>query len=158
MGAQRESGVSFEDETLKESQDHESLNARTNAKWKDSTIPAKRKASGRGGSRAKRAGSNGGSRKSSKANNQGQCTEDEEMEQRRMRRLVRNRISAQQARERKKAYLSGLEGKLKSMEERSKSLQDAVLRLQQENASLRRLLRTALSEGESDSHGDVKGH
>jgi predicted nuclease with TOPRIM domain len=55
-------------------------------------------------------------------------------------RLLRNRVSAQQARERKKAYVSELEVKMKELEQRNAVLEERVSTLQQENAMLRKVI------------------
>lgn len=52
-------------------------------------------------------------------------------------RLLRNRVSAQQARERKKAYLSELEIRSKELEHRNAELEERVSTLQRENQMLR---------------------
>ena len=55
-------------------------------------------------------------------------------------RLLRNRVSAQQARERKKAYVSELELKMKELEQKNAVLEEKVSTLQQENAMLRKVM------------------
>lgn len=52
-------------------------------------------------------------------------------------RLLRNRVSAQQARERKKAYLNDLETKVKELEKNNSELQERLSTLQNENQMLR---------------------
>lgn len=52
-------------------------------------------------------------------------------------RLLRNRVSAQQARERKKAYLIDLEGKVKELETKNAELEERLSTLQNENQVLR---------------------
>ena len=54
-------------------------------------------------------------------------------------RLLRNRVSAQQARERKKAYLSDLEVRSKELEHRNAELEERVSTLQRENQMLRQV-------------------
>lgn len=54
-----------------------------------------------------------------------------------MGRLLRNRVSAQQARERKKAYLSDLETRVKDLEKRNSELDERLSTLQNENQMLR---------------------
>lgn len=54
-------------------------------------------------------------------------------------RLLRNRVSAQQARERKKAYLSDLEVRSKELEHRTAELEERVSTLQRENQMLRQV-------------------
>jgi len=60
-------------------------------------------------------------------------------------RLLRNRLSAQQARERKKAYQQSIEERLESHQATLQAAQDAVRRLTCENQTLRKLLQTAVS-------------
>lgn len=52
-------------------------------------------------------------------------------------RLLRNRVSAQQARERKKAYLNDLEAKVKDLEKKNSELEERLSTLQNENQMLR---------------------
>jgi len=54
-------------------------------------------------------------------------------------RLLRNRVSAQQARERKKAYLSELEVRVKDLEKRNSELEERLSTLQNENQMLRQV-------------------
>lgn len=54
-------------------------------------------------------------------------------------RLLRNRVSAQQARERKKAYLNELEVKVKELESRNSELEERLSTLQNDNQMLRRV-------------------
>ncbi|KAL8151065.1 hypothetical protein V2J09_020873 [Rumex salicifolius] len=60
-------------------------------------------------------------------------------ESKRLKRLLRNRVSAQQARERKKAYLVELEARLKDLEKRNFELDERLSTLQNENQMLRQL-------------------
>lgn len=55
-------------------------------------------------------------------------------------RLLRNRVSAQQARERKKAYLSDLEVRVKDLEQKNSELDERLSTLQNENQMLRHVL------------------
>ena len=59
-----------------------------------------------------------------------------------LRRLLRNRVSAQQARERKKAYVSDVEARAKEMEERCAALTARVAALERENGVLRSVLKS----------------
>lgn len=52
-------------------------------------------------------------------------------------RLLRNRVSAQQARERKKAYLIDLEARVKELETKNAELEERLSTLQNENQMLR---------------------
>lgn len=54
-------------------------------------------------------------------------------------RLLRNRVSAQQARERKKAYLNDLEVKVKDLEKKNLELEERLSTLQNENQMLRQV-------------------
>lgn len=56
-----------------------------------------------------------------------------------MLRLLRNRVSAQQARERKKAYMNDLEVKLKHLETKNSELEERLSTLQNENQMLRKV-------------------
>ncbi|KAL5729535.1 Transcription factor hy5 [Ranunculus cassubicifolius] len=62
-------------------------------------------------------------------------------ENKRLKRLLRNRVSAQQARERKKAYLSELEVKVKDLEKKNSELEEKLSTLQNENQMLRHILK-----------------
>ncbi|URE01962.1 hypothetical protein MUK42_20505 [Musa troglodytarum] len=60
-------------------------------------------------------------------------------EHKRLKRLLRNRVSAQQARERKKAYLNDLEAKVKDLEAKNSELEERMSTLQNENNMLRQV-------------------
>ncbi|XP_019173932.1 PREDICTED: transcription factor HY5 [Ipomoea nil] len=62
-------------------------------------------------------------------------------ENKRLKRLLRNRVSAQQARERKKAYLIDLEGRVKDLETKNAELEERLSTLQNENQMLRHILK-----------------
>ncbi|XP_010250037.1 PREDICTED: transcription factor HY5 [Nelumbo nucifera] len=62
-------------------------------------------------------------------------------ENKRLKRLLRNRVSAQQARERKKAYLNELEAKVKDLEQKNSELEERLSTLQNENQMLRQILK-----------------
>ncbi|XP_078432370.1 transcription factor HY5-like isoform X1 [Wolffia australiana] len=64
-------------------------------------------------------------------------------EHKRLKRLLRNRVSAQQARERKKAYLTELEAKVSEIEKRNSELEERLSTLQNENQMLRHILKNA---------------
>ncbi|XXG47775.1 hypothetical protein AAC387_Pa02g2360 [Persea americana] len=71
------------------------------------------------------------------------------------RRLLRNRVSAQQARERKKGYLNELEVKVKDMEAKNSELEEKLSTLQNENKMLRHILKnTTAGRRESVSGGE----
>uniref|UniRef100_A0A7N0U8J0 Transcription factor HY5 n=1 Tax=Kalanchoe fedtschenkoi TaxID=63787 RepID=A0A7N0U8J0_KALFE len=76
-------------------------------------------------------------------------------ENKRLKRLLRNRVSAQQARERKKAYLNDLEVRLKEMEKKNSELEEKLSTLQNENQMLRHILKntTASRRGGGGSSG-----
>ncbi|KAI9106510.1 hypothetical protein K1719_022038 [Acacia pycnantha] len=62
-------------------------------------------------------------------------------ETKRLKRLLTNRVSAQQARERKKAYLNDLETGVKDLEEENMELKERLSTLQNENQMLRHILK-----------------
>nr|XP_043605917.1 transcription factor HY5-like [Erigeron canadensis] len=62
-------------------------------------------------------------------------------ENKRLKRLLRNRVSAQQARERKKAYVSELEVRVKEIEKKNSELEERLSTLQNENQMLRQILK-----------------
>ncbi|CAO2037598.1 unnamed protein product [Urochloa humidicola] len=62
-------------------------------------------------------------------------------EHKRLKRLLRNRVSAQQARERKKAYLTDLEVKVKDLEKKNSEMEERLSTLQNENSMLRQILK-----------------
>eukprot|EP00238_Polyblepharides_amylifera_P012102 CAMPEP_0196598190 /NCGR_PEP_ID=MMETSP1081-20130531/94180_1 /TAXON_ID=36882 /ORGANISM="Pyramimonas amylifera, Strain CCMP720" /LENGTH=241 /DNA_ID=CAMNT_0041923855 /DNA_START=776 /DNA_END=1501 /DNA_ORIENTATION=- len=66
---------------------------------------------------------------------------EDEKERKRLKRLLRNRVSAQQARERKKAYMSTLESRSKELEDRAKELDQRVNTLERENFMLRQVIK-----------------
>ncbi|CAK9317460.1 unnamed protein product [Citrullus colocynthis] len=73
-----------------------------------------------------------------------------EKESKRLKRLLRNRVSAQQARERKKAYLSELEGKATNLEKRNSELEGKLSTLQNENQMLRHILKNTTTNKRGD--------
>ncbi|KAJ9555021.1 hypothetical protein OSB04_009635 [Centaurea solstitialis] len=62
-------------------------------------------------------------------------------ENKRLKRLLRNRVSAQQARERKKAYLLELEVRVKELEKKNSEVEERLSTLQNENQMLRHILK-----------------
>jgi hypothetical protein len=61
-------------------------------------------------------------------------------------------VSAQQARERKKAYLSDLEIRSKELEQRNAELEERVSTLQRENQMLRQVLASICKNGLKKEH------
>ncbi|KAF3456472.1 hypothetical protein FNV43_RR01122 [Rhamnella rubrinervis] len=61
-------------------------------------------------------------------------------EYRRLKRLLRNRVSAQQARERKKVYVTDLESRAKDLQDGISKLEEKISTLINENATLRKVL------------------
>ncbi|OAY34699.1 transcription factor HY5-like isoform X2 [Manihot esculenta] len=61
-------------------------------------------------------------------------------EHRRLKRLLRNRVSAQQARERKKVYVNELESRAKELQDSNLKLEEKISTLINENAMLRKVL------------------
>ncbi|XP_019450115.1 PREDICTED: transcription factor HY5-like isoform X2 [Lupinus angustifolius] len=61
-------------------------------------------------------------------------------EYKRLKRLLRNRVSAQQARERKKVYVNDLESKAQELEDKNSKLEERISTLINENTMLRKVL------------------
>ncbi|XP_021752175.1 transcription factor HY5-like isoform X2 [Chenopodium quinoa] len=61
-------------------------------------------------------------------------------EYRRLKRLLRNRVSAQQARERKKVYVNDLESRANELQEQNFKLEEKISTLVNENTMLRKIL------------------
>ncbi|KAF2575821.1 hypothetical protein F2Q70_00006306 [Brassica cretica] len=80
-----------------------------------------------------------------------------EKETKRLKRLLRNRVSAQQARERKKAYLGELENRVKDLENRNSELEERLSTFQNENQMLRQILKntTGNKRGSGGSNADA---
>ncbi|XP_030951444.1 transcription factor HY5 [Quercus lobata] len=74
-------------------------------------------------------------------------------ESKRLKRLLRNRVSAQQARERKKAYLSDLETKVKELEKKNSELEERLSTLQNENQMLRHILKNTTAGRRGGNNG-----
>ncbi|KAE9594020.1 hypothetical protein Lal_00008032 [Lupinus albus] len=74
-------------------------------------------------------------------------------ESKRLKRLLRNRVSAQQARERKKAYLNDLETKVKDLEVKNSELKERLSTLQNENQMLRQILKNTTASRRGSNSG-----
>ncbi|GLT73913.1 hypothetical protein SLA2020_457420 [Shorea laevis] len=61
-------------------------------------------------------------------------------EYKRLKRLLRNRVSAQQARERKKVYVNELESRARELQDQNLKLEEKISTLINENAMLRKVL------------------
>lgn len=72
-------------------------------------------------------------------------------------RLLRNRVSAQQARERKKAYLSELEVRVNDLEKRNSELEERLSTLQNENQMLRQILKNTTVNRRGPGGGSSAG-
>ncbi|RID71726.1 hypothetical protein BRARA_C03650 [Brassica rapa] len=64
----------------------------------------------------------------------------EDKEYRSLKRLLRNRVSAQQARERKKVYVSDLESRANELQNNNEQLEEKISTLMNENTMLRKML------------------
>jgi len=80
---------------------------------------------------------------------------EDEKERKRLKRLLRNRVSAQQARERKKAYLGNLETQQKAFNDKVRQLEQKIASLERENFMLRQVVKTtgAMADGEAAEKG-----
>ncbi|KAF7817238.1 transcription factor HY5 [Senna tora] len=80
-------------------------------------------------------------------------------ESKRLKRLLRNRVSAQQARERKKAYLIDLETRVKELEKKNSELEERLSTMQNENQMLRHILKntTASRRGGTAAGANADG-
>ncbi|XP_020222154.1 cellulose synthase A catalytic subunit 1 [UDP-forming] isoform X2 [Cajanus cajan] len=74
-------------------------------------------------------------------------------ESKRLKRLLRNRVSAQQARERKKAYLIDLETRVKDLEKKNTELKERLSTLQNENQMLRQILKNTTASRRGSNSG-----
>nr|AKG58815.1 transcription factor HY5 [Fragaria x ananassa] len=78
-------------------------------------------------------------------------------ESKRLKRLLRNRVSAQQARERKKAYLSDLEVRVKDLEQKNSELEERLSTLQNENQMLRHILKNTTASRRGGGGANAEG-
>ena len=69
-------------------------------------------------------------------------TAEDERERKRLKRLLRNRVSAQHARERKKAYMNSLENAERERQARLDELENRCNTLEKENEMLREVIKT----------------
>lgn len=70
---------------------------------------------------------------------------ENDKDHKRLKRLLRNRVSAQQARERRKVYVAGMEGRNKDLEEKCAVLEQRVQTLERENFVLRQVLKSSMA-------------
>lgn len=78
-------------------------------------------------------------------------------EHKRLKRLLRNRVSAQQARERKKAYLNELETKANELQQKNSELEERVSTLQNENFMLRQVLKNMTAKNKGGGFVEAEG-
>jgi hypothetical protein len=78
----------------------------------------------------------------------------EEREAKRLRRLMRNRASAQQARERKRDWMAGIEERASTLESRVADLTSTVNALERTNWTLRSLIKTATSSASAATRSE----
>ncbi|GMI83982.1 ELONGATED HYPOCOTYL 5, REVERSAL OF THE DET PHENOTYPE 5 [Hibiscus trionum] len=79
-------------------------------------------------------------------------------ENKRLKRLLRNRVSAQQARERKKAYLNELENRVGELEKKNSELEERLSTLHNENQMLRQIVKNTTASrrgGNGSSEGTL---
>ncbi|XP_057414929.1 transcription factor HY5-like [Lotus japonicus] len=77
-------------------------------------------------------------------------------EHRRLKRLLRNRVSAQQARERKKVYVNDLESRAKELQDKNAVLEEQISTLINENTMLRKVLMNARPKVDESSSTEQK--
>merc|ERR1711918_258319 len=77
----------------------------------------------------------------------------DEKERKRLKRLLRNRVSAQQARERKKCYVSSLESRVKELEATVGSLEHKVKTLEREKFLLLEVVKNTSGASASAAAG-----
>lgn len=83
---------------------------------------------------------------------------EDEKERKRLKRLLRNRVSAQQARERKKAYLSTLEDKHNDMEKKMAEMEAKINTLERENFMLRQVVKSTTQKAVPTTNGNEEAH
>ncbi|CAI5461302.1 unnamed protein product [Closterium sp. Yama58-4] len=84
----------------------------------------------------------------------GKASAKQQRDERRVKRLLRNRVSAQQARERKKNYVAELEQRCEMVERSNAEIEGEIAALMAENERLRQSMRRAIREtGVSQQHG-----
>ncbi|KAG6409496.1 hypothetical protein SASPL_127536 [Salvia splendens] len=86
-------------------------------------------------------GSVGGAVQPSSGGCKGRGRSPGDKEKKRLKRLLRNRVSAQAARERKKAYVGDLEVRVKNLESKNAELEERLSTFQNENQMLRKILK-----------------
>lgn len=69
-------------------------------------------------------------------------------EYRKLKRLLRNRVSAQQARERKKVYVNDLESRANELQDSNLKLEEKISTLINENTMLRKVLMNTRAKGD----------
>ncbi|XP_020589053.1 transcription factor HY5-like [Phalaenopsis equestris] len=79
-----------------------------------------------------------------------------EKEYRRLRRMLRNRVSAQQARERKKVYVNDLESTAKELHDQNMRLEGKISALVNENTMLRKVLMNSMSKIDDSEEDKAK--
>lgn len=80
---------------------------------------------------------------------------EDEKERKRLKRLLRNRVSAQQARERKKAYMSTLEDERRAFQAKMTEMEAKINTLERENFMLRQVVKNA-TQGKNSEMGNEK--
>ena len=73
-------------------------------------------------------------------------------------RLLRNRVSAQQARERKKSYVATLEEKARAQEQRLAEAEQRIKTLERENVMLRSVMKNMQGEEASGDDDANRAH
>ena len=81
---------------------------------------------------------------------------EDEKERKRLKRLLRNRVSAQQARERKKAYMSTLEDERREVQTKMAEMEAKINTLERENFMLRQVVKNATQGKSGGALGNEK--